>query len=699
MPAPRFPVTDDWGDQLSEQELYEAGLQERADRNDSNSYGTEESDFYTQPDTAGPVWGDPYSLYGIVTGFNGINDFDRDVNETADYFRTTGNRTWQDDANAGGWGQYGGYTGQASDGFDDPYNMGWNLREMQTAEGADRYGQDPGRYDPYANDMLNRMSGNAYRGASWDPWNMGWSQREADTARTIDAEGWDDPRYRAQREGITNNGNQVWDEEQRIYDQYGNIANEGGNPYKDPMEYLAAQNGRGEGRYEPMRGALATECQGGVQRFEPQRGALATEFQSGRGMYEDPQSGLVGNMAGGRNADESSTMGQINQFGTQPGQYQGQRDDIYRRFASGGGGYDDPTKQALKQTAAIPIQSQLGGIEQAVNRGVARTGNAAGAAGALVSGRLDAANQVSRNLNQAQIQMADAQRADQSTGLQGLGQLQGETDQRTTYNLNAQQNQNAADRARQAQAANMYGQMSNAGDARKQAAAGLYGQMANESTGMKRDAANMYGQMAQESDQRWNSAFNQYNQLGQNKLTAQQLGLGAQQGMLGQQRGYQQQAFQNLGQLQGEQDASAQQAIQNRMAMENQARQREAQALQGYQQQQGMADSRYQTQLGTQMAMNEQARGRQQQALTAQERAIERNNANTLAGANMQTGLGNQQTQNQMSLAQLYQGAIGGQQSGAQGAASLITALSSLPIFSGGQGEQAGGQTSVGFSI
>ena len=662
-------------------------------------YDTGDSDFYTQPDTSGPVWGDDYSLYGLTTGFNGINDFDRDVDETADYFRRTGNRTWQDDANAGGWGQYGGYTGQASDGFDDPYNMGWNLREMQTAEGADRYGQDPGRYDPYSNDMLNRMSGNAYRGASWDPWNMGWSQREANTAQVIDQEGWDDPRYRAQREGITNNGNQVWDEEQRIYDQYGNIANEGGNPYKDPMEYLAAQNGRGEGRYEPMRGALATEFQGGVQRFEPQRGALATEFQSGRGMYEDPQAGLVGTMAGGRNQDESSTMGQVNQFGYNPGKYEGQREDTFRRFASGGGGYDDPTKQALKQTAAIPIQSQLGGIEQAVNRGVARTGNAAGAAGALVSGRLDAANQVSRNLNQAQIQMADAQRADQSTGLQGLGQLQGEGDARTTYALNAQQNQNAADRARQAQAANMYGQMSQAGDARKQAAAGLYGQMANESTAMKRDAANMYGQMAQESDQRWNSAFNQYNQLGQNKLTAQQLGLGAQQGMLGQQRGYQQQAFNNLGQLQGEQDASAQQAIQNRMTMENQARQRETQALSGYQQQQGMADSRYQTQLGTQMAMNEQARGRQQQALTAQERAIERNNANTLAGANLQAGLGNKQTQGELAQIQAMQQLLGQQSGAAQSLGSLISLIAAIPVSSWGQGEQGTSGSTGGFSI
>ncbi len=642
-------------------------------------------DQYTQPDTSGPVWGDPYSLYGWITGFNPINQWDQQAGDIATAFGSGGNRNSADYMNEDLWSQYG-YGGR-------------NANEMRTAEGADRFGSDLGQYDPTSIDMLNRMSGNAYRGASWDPWNMGWSQREADTARMIDAEGWDDPRYRQQREDLTNNGAQPWDEERRIYDEYGNIASGGGNPYRDPMEGLATQNARGEGRYEPMRGALATEFMQGDARYTPQRGALATEFGSGRGMYEDPQSSLVGNMAGGRNADETSTMGQVNQFGFGPGQYQGQRQDIFSRFASGGGGYDDPTKQALKQSASIPLQNQLGGIEQAVNRQVAKSGNSAGMAGALVRGRLDAANQVARNMNQAQVQIADAQRQDQSTGLAGLGQLQGETDARAQYALNAQQGQNAADRARQAQAAGMYGQMSGAGDARKQAAAGLYGNMAAESTAMKQAAANMYGQMAQESDQRWNSAFNQYNQLGQNQLASKQLGLNAQQGMLGQQRGYQQQAFNNLGQLQGERNAQGQQALQNRMAMENAARAREAQALQGSMGLQGQADDRYRTQLQTEMAMNQADRDRQQAAMSAGERAIDRRNTNQLAGAQMTASLGNKQTQGQLANIQNFFQLLGQQAGGANQLGSLISALTSLPIHTEGVGEQSGSQSGAGFSI
>ena len=722
----------------------------RQGRGGGSSYGDADyidPDVYTQPDTAGPIWGDPYSLYGWITGFDPINQWDQYAGGIGQDFGDTGN--WQDsDAyNSGLWSQYGGYTGRASDGFDDPYNMGWNLREMQTAEGADRFGSEMGQYDPSAIDMLNRMSGNAYRGASWDPWNMGWSQREADTARMNDVAGWDDPRYRSQREGITEDINQPWDEERRIYDEYGNMAQTGGDPYRSQRERLAGLNATGIGR------------------FDPERRAMTDEFATGRGMYDDQEMGLIDRISGDayrgqswdpweqgwnrreadtareldrfgfdpsalygerkgladqmgtQNAGEAAAEAAWQQYGTQPGRYQGTREDVLTRFAQGRGGYDDPTQQAIKQSAAIPIQSQLGGIEQAVNRNVARTGNAAGAAGALVQGRLDAANQVARNMNQAQVQIADAARQDQMTGLSGLGQMQGELDARTRAGIEGQREVQRAGRQGQLNQAGQLGQLEGESDARRQYALNSRQGMEAATRGREADAATrlanasqsadarraqalgQWGQMTGETDARWNQGFNQYGQMGQQQLGNQQYALGQQNQMLQNMRGARQQAFQNYTQMQGEADASQWQALQNRMSMENAARAREAQALQGYMGMQGQADSRYQTQLGTQMTMNEQARARQQAAMQANERAIDRRNTNQLAGAQMAAGLGNKQTQGQLANIQNFFQLLGQQSGGANQLGTLISAITSLPIYTSGVGEQSSSGSGSGFSI
>jgi hypothetical protein len=85
--------------------------------------------------------------------------------------------------------------------------------------------------------------------------------------------------------------------------------------------------------------------------------------------------------------------------------------------------------------------------------------------------------------------------------------------------------------------------------------------------------------------------------------------------------------------------------------------------------------------------------------MQAGERSLDRRNANQLAGAQMNMGLGNKQTQGQLANIQNMFQLLNQQSGGANQLGSLISTLTSLPIHTEGQGTETGGQSGFGFSI
>jgi len=650
-----------------------------------------DADYYLNPDTEAPTGG----LYGDLMDYTGLNAFDQDYYDTADYYRNTGGWSDLDTLGAQGWQDYGygGFNDMENEnlGLADQYGQGYGRYEQGMGNiyggmlGRDQYDQrlsgmydqmgQGGQYDKNLTAANNRASGAQNYGQSWDPYGMGWNQYQAQTAQMGDqyanGQGWTDDTRRSILDKM--NGGLTAGEEQ--------VANNIEN-YRT-----------GPGAYEDQRASLAGNLGNG---------------QSGK--FENEQLGMVNRMSGnayrgaswdpwnmGWSQREADTARQWDVLGFDPGKYQGQREQTYQDFAAGKGGYDAKTQDALRQSALNPIQQKSMAGEQAAQRAAAMRGNSAGLAGALMANKLDTGNALSQANNQTQLQIAGAQRADRDLGLQGLGQMQGEEYGRQAQALQGRREMENATRGNEAQAAQMYGQMGGQADSRLNAAAQQYAGLAGDAAQRSQWATGQQRAIQESARGRAQQALQGYNQMQGEADARQQAGLGLRQNMIGTANQQAQQGFQNLSGMQGAQDQRNLAAAQGYQNLAGRTDQRQQAAAQGYQNLQNSADQRQQTQLNTRLGMAQNQRGQQQQALQANERAIDRRNTNTMAGANMVGNLANRGTQgDQFRMNGLQQ--LLGQQSGTAGQmGSLLAALGSLPNFNSTTG--GSGQSGMSFSI
>lgn len=755
---------------------------------------------YLYPDTTTPSGG----LYGDIQNFTGMNDFDWFTGAgAANFYNERDPRLNQ--ANATNWQNYG--YGNPSD-F-DPYKMGWDPTETGTWEDVLNYGYgNPSDFDPYKMgwNPLETSQYQAYQNygygnpSDFDPYKMGWNPTETGTWEDLlqygQRDGKGGPEYKGPSENLINQIRQGNPNEDDLRAQSGRYM-VGQSPYEwqqqGALDRLGARTGDesiarelykqqlGPGAYDTAREGLAGQTAddaflqslrnqagawaGGPGMYDTQRGQYAQQigdvgdlqgigdqagaWGAGPGQFEGDQRGLVDRMTGGWNPDEASTLDALKRFGSDPGLYDQLREGYYKQWAEGKGGYDDATKQALRQSAVLPIQEQARGIEQAAQRMAASRGNSAGLYGSMAANRLDAANAMARGGNQAQLQIGEAALRDRTAGVEGLGNLQNARDTRQQYSLGSQQSMNAGQRAREQAGASMLGQMQGQADQRRSTgfqtqlaadaakrgalgqAAGQYGQMQQEADSRRQagygtqlsaeqaakagygQAASQYGQLqgdltqrqqygtsglnaANEAErQRQQFQASQFGQMGGAWDARQQYGMGLQNTMNQQDRSRQQQAFQNYQTLQGAQDARSQFALQQQRAMENDTRARQQYAMQ---QTQGMLNDtrgRQQWSVEQQRAMENDTRARQQAAMQAQERNIERQNANAFQGLGILGNLGQKQTAGDLQRIQMQQQLWNQFQQGAQSLNSLFSALSSLPVGQTGQSGQSGFQVSI----
>ena len=651
----------------------------------------EYSDAFLNPDTEAPTGG----LYGDWMGYTGLNAFDEDVYDTADYYRNMGGWNDLDAMNAQGWydygyggpneferqnlgmfGDYGQGYGRYEGGLNDIYNSMFLPGQYdRRLEGMYNQMGGMGAYDPNALSAIQRASGEGNFGQSWDPYGMGWNEYDYGTAQMADqyatGQGWTD------------------DVRRSILDKM--------NDGMTPGEAQVAQNienyRTGPGAYENQRADVAAQLGSGQSgKFESQQLDMANRMSGNayRGQSWDPW-----NM--GWSQREADTARQWDVFGYDPGKYQGQREQAFSDFAAGRGGYDQKTQDALRQSAMNPIQQQSAAGEAEAQRAAAIRGNSAGLAGAMMRNKLNTGNALSQANAQTQLQIEGARRADRDLGLQGLGQLQGEEYSKQAQALQGRREMENSARDREAQAAQVYGQMGGQADSRLNAAANQYGQLAADAAQRSQWATGQQRGIQESARARAQQAFQGYGQMQGEADQRMQTGLGYRQGASGAANQRAQQAVQNYQNQQGALDARINRAAAGYEGLAGTQDQRRAQAAAGYQALQGDADQRRLQELNYRQGLGQQLRGQQQQALQAGERAGERYNQNVLAGTNMVQNLANRSTQGGLARNQGLMDLLNQQTGRAQGLDTLLSALGSLQTYN--STSSSGGGSGLSFSI